>query len=149
MAYSFSDSWAGEIASVTDSPEFQTAKVTITDDSLLTGGEYDPDTNTYGPTQGDSVVYSGRARVIPINTGNFSGGEGQSNATTLVTIRVQIPKDATGRVKRSSKVMVDEAPDNPALVGRLFNITSDLQGSASASRTFDCASDEDAVVSGG
>lgn len=171
MAYKFDSDWAGEIASVTESPEFQTAQITITDDSLLTGGEWDPDTNTYSPTQGDSVVYSGRARVVPINAGIFTGGESQANATTITAIRVQIPFDksdpdinlgygwtgfgtsaygdppsASGRVKRSSKVYVDAAPKNPALVGRLFNVTSDLQGSSAASRTFRCAADEDAVV---
>lgn len=176
MAYKFDVSdWAGEIASVTESPEFQTAQITITDESLVTGGEYDPDTGETSPITGNPVVYSGRARIIPINTGVFSGGEGQANATTLVSIRVQVPFNKTdpavntaygwsdygdeeyadpspavsGRVKRSSKVYVNASPKNPALIGRLFNVTSDLQGSSAASRTFDCSSDEDAAVASG
>lgn len=51
-----------------------------------------------------------------------------------------------GRVRRSCKVFVEQAPYNPSLVGRLFNINSDLQGSSAASRTFEASADIDAEV---
>lgn len=147
MAYKFTNDWASEIAEVTESPEFQTAQITITDDSLVTGGEYDPDTGETSPAEGDAVVYSGRARIIPINNGSFLRGDDQANATTITNIRVQVPYSlAPERVRRGAKVFVDSAPYGPALIGRVFVVGNDLQGSSAASRTFDCHADEDVVV---
>lgn len=49
-----------------------------------------------------------------------------------------------GRVKRGVKVYVDVCTRNPALENLMFTVTSDLQGSMSASRTFQAALDGDA-----
>ena len=165
MALKFKDNWADEIAAVTESEEYQTARIRIRDSSVVAvPPTYDPDTHTWSPGSGDSTVYVGRARIIGVRWGVFTGGESQANATTITGVRVQIPYgddsdegygedeygdpgygigDTPGRVKRGSKVFVEAAPDNPALVGLVFNVTSDFQGASAASRTFECALDQD------
>lgn len=148
MAYVFSEyaNWADEIAEISELPEFQTAKIRIVDPNLITRG-YDQETATWTIT-GDGVIYNDRARIIPVRWGVQSGGESQANATTLSAMRVQIPRTlATDiRVNKGFKVFVDESPYNLSLVDRLFAVTSDLQGSNSASRTFECMADIDAAV---
>lgn len=148
MAYVFSDyaNWADEIAEVSELPEFQTAKIRIVDPNLISR-IYNEDTATWTIT-GDGVIYNDRARIIPVRWGVHSGGESQANATTLSAMRVQIPRTlATDiRVNKGFKVFVDESPYNLSLVDRLFAVTSDLQGSSSASRTFECMADVDASV---
>lgn len=148
MAYQFADypNWADEIAEVSELPEFQTAKIRIVDPNLITR-DYDEDTATW-TISGDGVIYNDRARIIPVRWGVQSGGESQANATTLAAMRVQIPRTlATDiRVNKSCKVFVDESPHNLSLENRMFAVTSDLQGSSSASRTFECMADIDAAV---
>lgn len=168
MALKFKANWADEIAEVTESKEYQTALIRIRDASVVeTSPAYDEDTHTWSPGSGDSTVYVGQARIIGVRWGVFTGGESQANATTITGIRVQIPYgddadagygeeaygdpgygigDTPGRVKRGSKVFVEAAPDNPALVGLIFNVTSDLQGASAASRTFECALDQDVAL---
>lgn len=148
MAYVFTEyaNWADEIAEVSELPEFQTAKIRIVDPNLFTR-DYDEDTATWTIT-GDGVIYDGQARVIPVRWGVHSGGESQANATTLSAIRVQIPRTTATdiRVDKGFKVFVDESPHNLSLGDRMFAVTSDLQGSSSASRTFECMADVDASV---
>lgn len=145
MAYKFSDGlWQDEVAAVSTLPEFQQAVIRIEDESLLVKGEYDIETGEQEIT-GDPVVYSGRARVIGVRWGVFSGGEAQANATTITAIRVQIPQHATGRVKRGCKVFIESAP-NDVLTSFVFNVTSDMQGSSAAARTFECALDLDVEI---
>lgn len=165
LVYSFeADNWTKQIAAVSTRPEFQRATVRIEDHSLLSYGDYDVETGTQ-ETTGDPVVYEGQARLIPIRWGTFTGGESQSNATTLSAIRVQIPNalDAegygddeytegqyatglAGRVKRGCKIFVITSPRNPALEGLILTITSDVQGSSAAARTFEAALDADVAV---
>lgn len=142
MAYSFgTENWADEIAEVSTQPEFQRAVIRIEDPSLLTQKSYDIETGEWTIT-GDPVVYDGQARVIGVRWGVQSGGESQANATTISAIRVQIPQHAVGRVKKGCKVIVKSAP-NLVLTSYIFTVTSDMQGSSDASRTFECALDID------
>jgi hypothetical protein len=145
MAYSFAtENWADQIASVSTRPEFQRAVIRIEDRSLLTQEDYDIETGGW-TVVGDPVVYSGQARVIGVRWGVQSGGESQANATTLSAIRVQIPQRAVGRVKKGCKVFVESAP-NPVLQNYVFTVTSDMQGSSDAARTFECSLDIDVQV---
>lgn len=143
MAYSFAvDNWPDEIAEVSTQPTFQRAVIRIEDESLLTKKEYDIETGEW-TFEGDPVVYEGQARVIGVRWGVQSGGESQANATTVSAIRVQVPQHAVGRVKKGCKVFVESAP-NLVLSSYLFTVTSDMQGSSPASRTFECSLDIDA-----
>lgn len=148
MAFQFTEyaNWADEIAEVSELPEFQTAVIRIVNPNLIER-EYDEDTATWTIT-GEGVIYEGQARVIPVRWGIQSGGESQANATTLGAMRVQIPRTVASdiRVNKGFKVFVDESPHNLSLVNRIFAVTSDLQGSSSASRTFECMADIDAAV---
>lgn len=149
MAYQFNEgSWANEVAEESTKPQYQQARVEIHDPSLQTR-TYDVDTAKWTIT-GDSKVYpvgdeDGRARLIGVRWGVFSGGESQANATTLTAVRLQIPQHAVGRVKRGMTVKVLSAP-NPVLKEYSIKITSDLQGSSDAARTFECAIDMDSKV---
>lgn len=149
MAYRFDEgSWADEVAAESTKPQYQQARVEIHDPSLLVR-EYDVDAGQWTIT-GNSKVYpvgaeDGRARVIGVRWGVFSGGESQANATTLAAVRVQIPQHAVGRVKRGMTVKVVSAP-NPVLSEYAYKITSDFQGSSDAARTFECSVDMDSKV---
>jgi hypothetical protein len=142
MAFNFTASaWHDRIAEVSTLPEYQRAVISIEDRSLLTQEDYDIETGGWSVV-GDPVVYSGRARIIGVRWGVQSGGESQANATTLSAIRVQIPQHAVGRVKKGCKVFVQSAP-NPVLQNYIFTVTSDMQGSSAAARTFECSLDID------
>lgn len=148
MAYSFAvANWADEIADVSELPEFQTATIRIVNPNLI-DSDYNEDTAQWDII-GDGVIYNGQARVIPVRWGVQSGGESQANATTLSAMRVQIPRTTATdiRVNKGFHVFVDASPYNLSLVNRMFTVTSDLQGSSSASRTFECMADVDAEVS--
>ena len=145
MAFNFTTSaWHDRIAGISTLPEYQRAVIRIEDRSLLTQEDYDIETGEW-TVVGDPVVYSGRARVIGVRWGVQSGGESQANATTLSAIRVQIPQHAVGRVKKGCKVFVQSAP-NPVLQNYIFTVTSDMQGSSDAARTFECSLDIDVQV---
>lgn len=151
--YSFEQGdWTDPIVAVSTQPRFQRSRIRIEDYSLIEQGEYDVESGTYPEPVGNPVVYEGQARLIGIRWGTFTGGESQANATTLSAIRVQIPKtdETTERVKRGCKIFVLDSPNNPALNGLILTITSDLQGSSAAARTFEAALDADvkAVPSG-
>ena len=142
MAYDFGTSYADEIAAVSTQPEYQRATIRIEDSSLVTS-TYDIETGKW-TLVGDPVVYSGQARIIGVRWGVQSGGESQANATTISAIRVQVPQHAVGRVKKGCKVFVESAP-NTVLQGYVFTVTSDMQGSSDAARTFECALDIDSI----
>jgi len=150
MAYSFAvDNWADEIAKVSTQPQYQRAIIRIEDSSLLTQSDYDLETGEW-TFEGDPVIYpvgdeDGRARIIGVRWGVQSGGESQANATTISAIRVQIPQHAVGRVKKGCKVFVESAP-NLVLSSYIFTVTSDMQGSSPAARTFECSLDIDVKV---
>lgn len=140
--------WTDAIRRVSEQARFQTSVIRIEDPSLVVPGEYDPDTGEYGDDVGDPVLYTGQARIIPVRDGNFTRGEDQANATTLVPIRIQIPRDASTdiRIRRGCKVFVESAPDALHLTDRLFTISSDLQGSSAGARTFEAMADVDAYL---
>lgn len=148
MAYSFgAKPWFEQVADTSTRPEYQTAVIRIEDPSLVTS-DYDIETGEYTDV-GDPVIYpqtgeDGRARVIGVRWGVHTGGESQANSTSISAIRVQIPRGAVSRVKRGCKVYVESAP-NPVLQGYVFTVTSDMQGSSDAARTFECALDIDSI----
>lgn len=139
--------WASEVQAISESPEFQTSRIRIIDPSLIEGGEYDVDTDTYAPITNAGEIYNGQARVIPLRDGNFSMNADQSNPTTLTAIRVQIPRTAATdiRLRRGVKVIVDYAPASH-LTDRLFSVHDDLQGGTAASRSFIAMADMDAEI---
>lgn len=168
MAYSFKTTWNDAIAEVSTRPEFQTARIRIEDPSRVTK-DYNVETGKWTIT-GDAVIYPnwvdlgygglpygvgyyggqkigfvpGQARIIGVRWGVQSGGESQANATTITAIRVQIPQHAVGRVKKGCKVFVESAP-NTVLQNYIFTVTSDMQGSSDAARTFECSLDIDSA----
>lgn len=150
MAFNFTASaWHDRIAEVSTLPEYQRAVIRIEDRSLLTQEDYDIETGEW-TLVGDPVIYpigdeDGRARIIGVRWGVQSGGESQANATTIAAIRVQIPQRAVGRVKKGCKVYVESAP-NTVLTNYIFTVTSDMQGSSDAARTFECSLDIDVQV---
>lgn len=145
MAYRFTDDWADEISEETSSAEYQNATIRITDPGKE-AREHNEETNTWTVT-GDSEVYEGQARIIGVRWGTEAGGESQANATTLSAARVQIPYGAAPvRVRKNCKVWVLECERNPSLETVVFTVTSDLQGSMAASRTFQVMLDGDAEV---
>jgi hypothetical protein len=154
MAYRFASEWPDEIAEESTKPEYQTAVVRIEDPSLVVK-DYNVDTAVWTIT-GDPVIYpvggeAGQARLIGVRWGVFTGGESQANTATISTVRMQLPYQALGRVRRGMKVFVVSVPRNPALESLIFTVTSDLQGSSAAARTFELSLDGDvekAVPSG-
>lgn len=151
MAVSFAvENWADEIAQESTKPEYQQAVIRIFDKSQAVKiQDYDIETGT-GPIYEGGDLYpigdeDGRARIIGVRWGVQSGGESQANATTISAIRIQIPQHAVGRVKKGCKVFVESAP-NLVLPSYIFTVTSDMQGSSSAARTFECSLDIDVKV---
>lgn len=149
MAYDFNTaSWSDRIAQVSTRPEFQRAVIRIFDQSQATlVSEYDIETGL-GPIYTGGDLYEGQARIIGVRWGVQSGGESQANATTISAIRVQIPQHAVGRVKKGCKVFVASAP-NLVMPSYLFTVTSDMQGSSPAARTFECSLDIDVDLTNG
>lgn len=141
--FRFSD-WTDEIAS--ESEKQQNADVTLVDDSLIVYGDYNPLTNQRPIVSGDPNVWSGKARIIPARWGVNRENDHTGNSMTVNSITVQIPKNAVGRMKRGIQLRVDACEDNPTLPGRLFTLTSDIQGGHAASRTFEFEMSGDAVV---
>lgn len=140
MAYSFSSKWTDDIAEVSTLPEFQNATVEIT--FATSDGEYDIETGQ-GGNRVIETLYSGQARVIAVRTSVFRQAAAQMNSHVSEFVRVQIPKNATGRVLTGSVVRIVSAPDTPALEGRRLMVNSDFHGASSASRTLECGYDND------
>ena len=164
MAVSFSNSWNDLIAEVSTLEEFQNSEIKIVDpravrypgpdypgdpDDLVEDG-YDWQTDTHLDPVIDGAVYSGRARIIPIRAGVFSGGNVQANATVERAVRVQIPQHAGPEyIRKGLTVQIVSAPQNPSLEGRWGSVSDDFQGAASASRTFTMFMDIDGGASDG
>lgn len=151
MAVSFAtENWTDPIAAVSTLPRYQQAAIRIYDQSQATlVSEYDIETGL-GPVYEGGDIYpvgdeDGRARIIGVRWGVQSGGESQANATTITAIRIQVPQHAVGRVKKGCKVFVQSAP-NPVLQNYIFTVSSDMQGSSDAARTFECSLDIDVQV---
>lgn len=142
MPYSgFNKTWAEEIAEISTQREYQTADIRIIDPELIER-DYNEDTAQW-TVLGDGEIYCGRARIIGVRWGVESGGESQANATTISSIRIQVPHEAVGRVHKSCRVYVTCSVGNTTLTQALFTVTSDIQGSSSAARTFEAAYDAD------
>lgn len=139
---SFKGNWTDKIAQTTGGREYQRADVVI---SLPSENRKKWDFENGGFKGGDpsEILFTGQARIIGVRWGVQNGGESQANAKTITAIRIQIPKNGTGRVRRGSVVNVTASPDNPTLTQFQFKITSDIQGSSAATRTFEAALDGD------
>lgn len=93
----------------------------------------------------DASVYSGQARFIPIRAGVFHGGEAQANASTIRSMRFQLPQyDGPLYIRKGLSVKFTAVPYNPSLLGRWATVTDDFQGSTTATRTFNASMDIDA-----
>lgn len=144
--YQFPDTFEDEIAEVSTDEEYQNATVRLIDPSLVTGGVYDVETDTYSEEDASSaVLWAGRARIIGVRWGVNRENNDTGNSSTLTTIRVQFPKSAIGRTKRGCLMTVTSCESNPTLETYLFKTTSDLQGSHAASRTLEFSVDGDYI----
>ena len=150
MALKMARNWEDEISAVTGGSRYQSCTIQIVDPLLVEGGEYDVDTDTYGPITNDGVVYSGQARYIPVRAGAHQGGEAQANSTTIRSVRFQIPKNAGPVfIRKGLTVNFTSADRNPALVGRTAKVGDDFQGSSAATRTIHASMDIDSGVNNG
>lgn len=142
VALSFSN-WTDEIAEVSEL--FQNAEVALFSPSALSAS-YSWSTGEWTYEGDQEYLYEDKARVTPIRWGVNHEGEDVSNASTITAVQVQLPKDAVGHIQRGVKMVVPSCNDNPALESVLFTLTSDLQGSNAASRTFEFSVDGDIAV---
>src|SRR5690606_17003920 len=140
MAFSFSSRWTDMIADVTSTPEFQTATVEIA--YKVSDGVFDVDTNSYTDPIVE-ILYTGQARIVAVRTSVFRQAAAQMNSHVSEFVRVQIPKNATGRVLTGAVVTINAAPDTPSLEGRRLLVNSDFHGASSATRTLECGYDND------
>lgn len=170
VAVSFTKHWSEEIAAVSEGKEFQNCVIQILDPNEVwyAGPTYPQDpnepqpgedlnditqdkkvaydwvTDTYADPVLTGVVYNGPARFIPIRAGVYHGGEAQMNATTVRSMRFQIPHGSEPLyIRKGLSVKFVSAPRNPSLVGRWASVADDFQGSSSASRTFNAFMDID------
>lgn len=170
MPFQFRVDWPDIVSEISTRPEFQTARVRIEDPALATE-DYDIETGETTLT-GDPVIYRGRARVIGIRASQSVNGEVSGNSTSLVAVRVQLPRTGTDelgygenefgedeygqtvedeflttslRVVKGCVLYVESAPRQEVLETYVFTAVSDFQGSSSASRTFEFAVDLDAT----
>ena len=150
MALKMARNWEDEISAVTGDSRYQSCTIQIVDPLLVEGGEYDVDTDTYGPITDDGVVYSGQARYIPVRAGAHQGGEAQANSTTIRSVRFQISKnDGPKYIRKGLTIRIVEAPRNPSLEGRIAKVGDDYQGSSAATRTIHASMDIDSGVDNG
>lgn len=145
MAVSFSGIWTDEIASVTDSAEYQTCEVKIVDPlASEVGSSHDPVTDEWIPGPDLGIRYEGRARFIPVRASTYMGGEAQANATSIRAVRFQIPRsEVAQRIKTGYKIQITAAPHNPSLLEQWATVTTDFQGSSTAQRTIEAMMDGD------
>lgn len=144
--YTFNDGdWARAVAEVSEREEYQTASIRILDPSAIDADDYDVDTGLWATDPEADVVYAGRARVIPVRSGQSNLGTNQANAATISAVRIQIPFADAQRIRKGFKVFVDEAP-NPILSEYVFTVTTDLQGASAGARTIHASVDGDSAV---
>lgn len=128
MAYSFSDSWAQEVADVSELPEFQNAVITLRKGSA----KYAEDIP---------------ARIIGIRSTLDVNGQTTGSATGSQAIRIQFPYSAyPARVARGTQVQVVDGGRNPALEGYLIIVDSDNMSSQRASHTLSCSTNVESVA---
>lgn len=142
-------SWADRISRVTEDERFMTARIRIVFETEP--GVYDVQTNeTTGQVietlYGGDDEEGGKARVIAIRTSVYRQAAAGMNSRATEFVRVQIPKNSVGRVLTGAAVHILSAPDAPFLEGRILTVQSDFHGATSASRTFECAYDNDSVL---
>lgn len=148
MVYQFPTEWADTVVAESTKAKYQNATIEIRDPSLVTSPDdaYDVATNQWTYV-GDSLIYSGQARIIAPRWGSDLGVVDGTNAFTETPIRVQLPYQAVGRVRKAFKMVVTECTRNPSLEGRMFVCTSDFQGSMAGARTLQFKLDGDSQVS--
>lgn len=114
--------------------------------SAATTSDYDATTNTWSGEK--TVIYSGRARVQPINAVNETGDT--FNPTYIKMVRVQLPyfkNDAAGAsgdmpdIRPNHKMIVTASPYNSALTKFIFIVQDVLNSSNSWERTLVCRVD--------
>lgn len=151
MVYQFL-TWDAQIAEETTKTKYQNIKVKLVDPTLVV--------ETYDIATGNTVVtndgsfWSGQARLIAIRAGINRENSETTNSSTVTHIRIQFPRSQNFgtisapiyRIKRGTKLMVTDAPDNKALETMIFTCTSDIQGGAVASRTLEFSTDSDLAV---
>lgn len=138
--------WADEIALTSSKPKYQLAEIAVLDPALEYP-EFDVDTGEFDPLFGYQFIYEGRARIIGVRWGNDRNNSQVANPSTTSSIRVQIPAEELQRViPRGTKIFIKQSEFNVALENRTFVVTSDLQGSSAATRTFECELDGDTVA---
>lgn len=128
-------SWQADIASVTESTEYQNAIIQITDPSALTT-TYDYETNAYTVT-GDGLVYDGQARVQPNRSAREIDYAPVQDPSSAKAILIQIPSAEVVSIKRGFQVRVTDGGRNSALEGFLFTVVADVNSSNMASHTFE------------
>lgn len=143
---SFNDSWDQEIANITTAQEFQNATVEFYEPAVVSDADYNITTGIW--TKTGTPIASLKARVVPVRSPAHREAGETLNATSVTAVRIQVPRDSAveGRLHKGVEAFVTECDRNPALLSRTFTLVSEIQGSASASRTFLFATDEDVVL---
>jgi len=138
MVVSFSTNWAAEVAEISTLSEYQNAFIRILDDSLLTE-TYDYATNEY-TSDGDAVIYEGRARISTKASQIDIAPSVQGNPTGEKKLIVQIPAFA-GVIKRGNKVQILSGGRAARLTHAMFTVQSDINSSHMGARTFEAVAD--------
>lgn len=100
---------------------------------------YNATTNTWSGA--DTEVYSGKARVQPLNTVDTNGRSvSDINPSFFKNVRFQII-DNDIDIRPGQKVIITDAPYNEALKNYIFNITDVLNSANAWERTFIANSD--------
>lgn len=138
MGVSFDADLGSSVATVSTLPEYQNAVIIILDDSLLTE-TYDYATNSY-TSEGDAVIYNGRARISTKASQVDIAPSVQGNPTGEKRLIVQIPAFA-GVIKRGNKVRVVSGGRAARLEQSMFTVQSDINSSHMGARTFEAVAD--------
>lgn len=146
---SFKRSWSDEIADVSEISDYQNATISIRSPHSPPG-DYDIETGTWTGGESAPELYSGRARVKEIRWGVYQKGEPLANPSDRKSVRVQVPSaDFNERLVKGTVIIVTECAENPELETHVLYVTSSLQGSSTASRTYECSVDSDTVIQNG
>ena len=148
----FNSSWTEVIAKYSTAPEFQTLRVQLIDPATLTTDDnYNPETGLYTTTV--TPFWSGPARLVSVRWGSVRENAETANPNTQTSILVQFgsvqnfgsPSVPRYRIKTGTVMYVTVAPQNPALLTRVFTCTSDMQSGDTAATTLEFESAGDAV----